>query len=192
MPGSAPPNRTHDKHVLRRQAPLREAYARAPDLALITYEARSSSSCVPATEPLSTAVFCGEHNAHYIAAGVHRAFGGECNLPAPEEIFAASIAAALDTAIRMTANEMGIELTWLNVQAKVQADARGTLQMGPNLPAAFKCIDVEIVVTAGQQTQAGQLDQLLRKAEHCCAVLQTLRSPSPIRVTRARPHRSGA
>ena len=171
------------KSVRWRQAPLREAYLRDPACALTTYQAQTSSACVPATEPLNTAVLCGEHSSHYIAVGVHRALGGECNLPAPEELFATSIAAGLDTAIRMTANAMNIELTWLNVKVEVRADVRGALQMEPGAPVAFQCIEIEVVLSATAKTQRDQLDLLVSHAEHSCALLQTLRSPSQVSVT---------
>ncbi|MEM8975088.1 MAG: OsmC family protein [Pseudomonadota bacterium] len=184
MPDVARSNSIENKSVRWRQAPLREAYLRDPSFALITYQAQSSSACVPATEPLTTAVLCGQHSSHYIAASVHRAFGGECNLPSPEELFATSIAAGLDTAIRMTASAMSIELTWLNVKVEIQVDARGALQMEPGVPVAFQSIDIDVLVSAATKTQRDQLALLIRKAEHCCAILQTLCSPPQVVITR--------
>ncbi len=178
---------TDDNKSMRwRQAPLREAYARDPVMALVTYQAQSSSACVPATEPLTTAVLCGDHGSHYIATGVHQALGGECYLPAPEELFATSIAAGLDTAVRMTANEMGIELTWLNVKVEIEVDARGALQMEPNVPVAFQRITIEVLVNAAAEMQRDQLDLLVRKAEQGCAILQTLQCPPQVSVTRVK------
>lgn len=170
--------------VPARQGPLRGLYREAPETATVVDRGATCSRAVPADQPLRSAVTCGTGVPVEIPVGVHWAVGGESDFPVPGEIFAASIAACLDSAIRMIANIMGVRLASLEVAASAEVDVRGTLQMDRETPVGFRRIQVAVRMTAADTVPDAQLDRLLAVAERSCVVLQTLRTPPAVTVSR--------
>ena len=170
--------------VGERQSPLRARYTDDPKQAWIVDGAQTSSNAVPAGQPLHSRVTFGTGRPVDLPVGVHSAVGGESDDPVPGEILAAAIASCLDTAVRMIANLMSIELTHLDVVVDLGVDVRGTLQMNRKVPVGFQNIDVHVRMTGADDVDEAKLDRLLKAAERSCVVLQTLRHPPTVSVTR--------
>jgi uncharacterized OsmC-like protein len=170
--------------VSERQAPLRARYADDPKEAWIVDRARASSIAVTANQPLHGRVMFGMGRPVELPVGVHEAVGGESDDPVPGEILAAAIASCLDSAIRMITNLMNIELAHLDVVVDLGVDVRGTLQMDRSVPVGFQNVDVRVRMTSAADKDDAKLDRLLKAAERSCVLLQTLRNPPMVNVTR--------
>lgn len=166
--------------VKQRQDPLRERYRATPDLALITDHAKAASS---GADPFHGSVTAGEGQGGSWAFGIHRAIGGDHDLPNPGDILCASLAACLDSTLRLIAARLGIALESLEVEVSALADVRGCLMVDPAVPAGFQKIEVDVRIQAGGDTDPARIGMLTSAAEKCCVVLQTLRSDVPV-VTR--------
>ncbi|WP_057460920.1 OsmC family protein [Pseudovibrio sp. POLY-S9] len=115
---------------------------------------------------------------------VHKAVGGESDFPCPGEILAAALASCLDTAIRMIANLMKMELKNLEVKVSLGADVRGTLMMNDQIPVGFQSVHVEVDIKTSSDVPDKSLAVLLNAAEKSCVILQTLRNPPKLLVSR--------
>ena len=167
----------------QRQAPLRSRYMSEPQAAMITDSARTLCHEVDLSHPVHGQVVCGDGRPVTIDTGIHRAVGGYSDLPNPGEILAAALAACLDGTIRIIANMMDVQLTHLAVSVDFKVDVRGTLMMDPAVPVGFQDAQICVEMAAGNVPDA-VLDKLLKSAEHCCVVMQTLRNPPAINVNR--------
>ena len=170
--------------VSQRQAPLYDLYGRDPDEAWIIDAATTSSRDVPADQPLYGHVTFGTGLPADLTVGVHKAVGGESDLPNPGEILAAAIAACLDSSTRMIANRLAIRLEHLEVTVKLRVDVRGTLRMDRNVPVGFQGADIAVCISAAPGVTEAQLDMLIKAAEQSCVMLQTLRHPPEYCLTR--------
>ncbi|WP_146346844.1 OsmC family protein [Phaeobacter marinintestinus] len=171
--------------VLDRQKPLRQHFAQTPEAAWVRDHARTVDTEIPANHPIHGHVVCGEGIPVEIPVSVHKAVGGESDFPCPGEILAAALASCLDTATRMIANLMGIELAHLEVQVSLGADVRGTLMTGENVPVGFHTANVKIYLKTENGLPDAQLNALIDAAERSCVILQTLRAPPNIQVERS-------
>ena len=174
--------RTSRISVAERQAPLCAAYREAPDRAVITDSARTSSDMIDTDQPLYGNVTCGTGLPADITTGLHKAVGGESDFPNPGEIFAAAIASCLDSSTRMIANRMGIRLERLSVSVDAKVDVRGTLQVEREVPVGFQSIDIKVEMTGGKGVSDDQLLMLLKAAKRSCVLIQTLVRPPSIRL----------
>ncbi|WP_299363100.1 OsmC family protein [uncultured Paracoccus sp.] len=165
----------HAASLRERQDPLRKRYRDAPDEARITDHAIASS---PGADPFHGSVAAGEGAP--FAFGIHRAVGGDHDLPNPGDLLCAALAACLDSTLRMIAARMAVNLETLEVTATAFADVRGCLMVDPSIPAGFERIELEVRFGAGTGTDPAQLEALTANAERCCVVLQTLRAGIPI------------
>lgn len=157
--------------VKQRLSPLRAADAEEPKQAWIVDSARTASEVVSADQPLHGRVTLGTGRLIDLSFGVHEAVGGESDDPVPGEILAAAIASCLDSAVRMIANLMGIELKHLDVVVDLGVDVRGTLHMDRSVPVGFQNVDVRVKMTGTAGIDDAQLDRLLRAAERSCVLL---------------------
>jgi uncharacterized OsmC-like protein len=89
----------------------------------------------------------------------------------------AALAACQDSAVRMVANLLGVELTRLEVRVTATADVRGAMAMDPNVPVGFQSITCDINYAAKEGTSPELLQRLEVAAERCCVVQQTLKAP---------------
>jgi uncharacterized OsmC-like protein len=166
--------------MLDRQTPLIERYKANPDTARITDHATSSSARISAADPLYGEVIFGDINETTLSIGVHKAVGGESDLPIPGEILCGAIASCLDTVIRIVANRLGLTLTRLAVHVDAHVDLRGTLRVDPAVPAGFSDIDIRVDFDTEQSIPPEMRKAILKGAEQSCVVLQTLRNPPAI------------
>lgn len=158
--------------VRQRQDPLRSRYRDAPHEAWIEDHARAGS---PDADPFHGSVIPGEGGAPAWDFGIHRAIGGDHDLPNPGDILCAALAACLDSTLRMIAGRMGVELAEIEVRVRARADARGCLMVDPGVPVGFQRIDAVVRLAAARDTDPAELDKLAAIAERCCVILQTLR-----------------
>lgn len=170
--------------VRDRQTPLRARYQNSPGAAWVHDHARTIDAEVPAGHPIHGHVVCGEGVPVDVPVSVHQAVGGESDFPCPGEILAAALASCLDTAIRMVANLKGIRLKHLEVHVSLGADVRGALRIGDDVPVGFQSAQMKVEIEAADDWPDTHVNALLDAAERSCVVLQTLRAPPAVHVTR--------
>src|SRR6056297_1599222 len=157
--------------VTRRQEPLQHRYAEVPEEARIADHARAAS---PGADPFHGTVTAGDGRGGPWNFGIHRAVGGDHDLPNPGDILCAALAACLDSTLRMIAARMGVTLESLEVSVTAHADVRGCLMVDRAVPTGFQRIEVDVHLEAAAGTDPAQIRMLTSTAEQCCVVLQTL------------------
>ena len=163
--------------VTRRQDLLQGHYRTTPDDARITDHAVANSA---GADPFHGTVTVGDGQAAPLDFGIHRAIGGDHDLPNPGDILCGALAACLDSTLRMIAARMGLTLDTLEVSVNAHADVRGCLMVDRTVPAGFQGIDVDVRLIPAEGTDPAQVKMLTSAAEHCCVVLQTLRGDVPV------------
>jgi uncharacterized OsmC-like protein len=159
--------------VVARQDPLRQRYRGAPAEALIVDRARSQSD---GCDPFHGRFVAGSRDYGITwPFGIHHAVGGEHDLPNPGDILCASLAACLDSTLRMIAERLGVVLETLEVDVTGEVDVRGTLLVDPRVPVGFKAMRCAVTLRAAEGTDSRLIDKLLAAAERSCVTLQTLR-----------------
>lgn len=171
-------------NVRDRQAPLRATYAHTPEAAWVYDRANTLAAEISANHPIHSHVVCGEGIPIDVPISVHKAVGGESDFPCPGEILAAALASCLDSAIRMIANLMQIELTELSVEVALGADVRGTMLVDTAVPVGFQTAQMDVSIKANPALAPAQLNALLDAAERSCVILQTLKCPPQVVVKR--------
>ena len=170
--GSGPMSVSTIDMVTPRQEPLRRRYRERPEQAQIVDHARAANID---RDPFHGAVVAGDGEVS-LDFGIHRAIGGDHDLPNPGDMLCAALAACLDSTLRMIAVRMGIALKALAVEVRAFADVRGCLVVDRQVPVGFQRIDVDVLIEAEGNTDPAQVSRLISVAECCCVVLQTLRS----------------
>jgi uncharacterized OsmC-like protein len=170
--------------VTQRQDPLRERYAIAPEEARITDHAVAESA---GADPFHGTVTAGDGDETARAFGIHRAIGGDHDLPNPGDILCAALAACLDSTLRMVAARMAVTLDDLQVTVRAHADVRGCLMVDRSVPAGFQGIEVDVRLRPAEGTDPARIRRLTLAAEQCCVFLGTLRSGVPVTTTFHQP-----
>lgn len=163
------------------QAPLRELYKQTATLAMVTDHARTCGTN-PA-DPFHSTVEPMDGCGVSVPIGVHRAVGGPHDAPTPGDMLCAALAACQDSALRMVANRLGIEILRLEVRVTAHVDVRGTLGMEPSVPVGFQSMTCDIDLIVRNDTPDKLLNSLRNAAQRSCVVQQTLQHP-PAVVTR--------
>jgi uncharacterized OsmC-like protein len=162
--------------VVQRQEPLRRRYRERPELAEIADHARAQS---PGHDPFHGSVTVGDSRTR-LEFGIHRAVGGDHDLPNPGDMLCAALAACLDSTMRMIAARLGVGLRNLEVDVRAIADVRGCLMVDRAVPAGFKRIEVNVLIEPEDGADPAAINILASTAEQCCVVLQTLRGDVPV------------
>jgi uncharacterized OsmC-like protein len=162
------------------QAPLRALYNASPEAAMVVDHARTSSA--DHADPFHAMVEPMDGCGVVVPVGVHRAVGGMHDAPTPGDLLCAALAACQDSSVRMVANLLGIELTFLEVKVSAEVDVRGTLGISRDVPVGFQSIRCDINFRAKEGTRPELLEKLKVAAEHCCVVQQTLRNPPRVQT----------
>jgi uncharacterized OsmC-like protein len=160
------------------QAPLRRQYRETPALALVKDHARTCG--IDPTDPFHSRVEPMDGCGVSVPIGVHRAVGGLHDAPTPGDMLCAALAACQDSAVRMVANRLGIDIIALEVRVTAQVDVRGALGMAVDVPVGFQSMTCDIQLKVQEGTPAKLLDALHSAAQRCCVVQQTLRQPPPV------------
>ena len=167
--------------VFKAQKPLKETYVKEPDLAMVIDHAKTSGK--DAADPYHSIVEPMDGCGVSVPVGVHAAVGGKHDAPTPGDLLCAALAACQDSAIRMVANLMNIELLELEVKVTATADVRGTLMMEKVVPVGFQKMKCEVRMKVNEETEPRQIERLQSVAKACCVVQQTLKSPPPVETT---------
>ena len=167
--------------VYAAQKPLKAKYQSAPELATVVDHARTSGDV--AADPFHSRVEPMDGCGVSIPVGVHAGVGGLHDAPTPGDLLCAALAACQDSAIRMVANLLGIELTALEVRVSATVDLRGALGMEASVPVGFQSMTCDVQLKVKEGTSPALLEKLQVAAQRCCVVRQTLHAPPPI-VTR--------
>lgn len=159
--------------VKQRQAPLRDLYAKQPAEARIFDGAQTANAC--AGDPFHGAVVPNHWPGQPLRFGIHRAVGGDHDLPNPGDLLCAALAACLDATIRMIADHFGVRLASLQVKVAGECDVRGCLMVDPAVPVGFQRLHCTVRLAPDGDVDRDDLHGLLAAAEKCCVVMQTLR-----------------
>lgn len=162
------------------QKPLRASFETTPALATVTDHARTGGAALG--DPFRSSVEPMDGCGTVVPIGTHAALGGPHDAPTPGDMLCAALAACQDSAIRMVANLLGIELTQLEVRVSATADVRGAMAMDPNVPVGFQAMTCDVVLAAKAGTPPALLKKLQTAAERCCVVQQTLKAPPLVRT----------
>ena len=160
------------------QAPLRSLYRATPALAMVTDHARTCGA-VPA-DPFHSSVEPMDGCGVVVPVGVHRAVGGLHDAPTPGDMLCAALAACQDSAIRMVANRLSVEILALEVRVTAQVDVRGALGMDAEVPVGFQSMTCDIDLQVKDGTPPKLREVLESAAQRCCVVQQTLHHPPPV------------
>ena len=182
--------KTATSFVKERQDPLRERYRSVPGEALITDHARTVND--RRADPFHGAVRPGEGFGAQWGFGIHRAVGGDHDLPTPGDMLCAALASSLDATIRMIADRLDIGIEALEVAVSAEADVRGELIMVPSVPVGFQRIRCCLRLRPADDADPARLRLLLAATEHSCTVLQTLRKGVPVEMRVVEPVRESA
>ena len=167
--------------VFEAQAALRAQYLENPALAMVTDHALTAG--VDSSDPFHSVVEPMDGCGISVPVSVHRAFGGPQDAPTPGDLLCAALAACQDSAVRMVANRLGIELISLKVRVKAIVDVRGAMGIQKDVPVGFQSMTCDIDLKARDGTPSEMLETLRIAAERCCVVQQTLRHPPLIQTT---------
>jgi len=166
--------------VRSRQDPLRKHYRESPDEAMITDRAITSGGAN--MDPFHGKVVPGSEDHGVVwPFGIHRAVGGDHDLPNPGDLLAAALAACMDSTIRMIAARMGVSLMSLSVEVVADVDVRGCLQVDRGIPVGFQGMRCHVALKGANGTDPQLVQMLLAASENNCVVFQTLRSG--VRIT---------
>jgi uncharacterized OsmC-like protein len=167
--------------VQEAQKPIRAKYKKEPELAMVIDHARTTGELT--SDPFHSRVEPMDGCGVSVPVGVHAAVGGPHDNPTPGDLLCAALAACQDSAIRMVANLMDIELLELEVSVTATADVRGTLAMDRTVPVGFQAMKCDVRMKVKDGTPARQVKRLQVAAKQCCVVQQTLKSPPPVETT---------
>lgn len=167
--------------VLELQAPLRARHKASPEGAWVTDHARTAGA--DPGDPLHSVVEPMPGCGVAVPVGVHRAIGGPQDAPTPGDLLCAALAACQDSAVRMVANVLGVELEFLSVDVTAECDVRGAMAIDRQVPVGFQSMRCHVELRAKPGTSPALLEKLRVAAERCCVVGQTLRNPPAVETT---------
>src|SRR5499426_3119271 len=157
------------------QAPLKERYKERPAAALITLKAQGR---------LGEGVTCKvETGKALVAAGLHPATGGDGLSVCSGDMLLEALAACAGVTMNAVATALGIELRSGRVRTEGDLDFRGTLGVSKETPVGFQRI--RLFFDLDTDASEEQLATLLKLTERYCVVLQTLRQPPELTVSRS-------
>lgn len=161
--------------VRERQDPLRARYRTTPGSAAITDCARTRRGTKHDAFHGIVQPGDADHEVD-LPFGIHRAIGGDHDLPNPGDILCAALGSCLDSTIRIIADRMGLSLADLRIEVTARLDVRGTLMVDRDVRTGFQSMRCDVHVDAAEGTDPEMLRKLLGIAEQCCVVMDTLRS----------------
>ncbi len=168
--------------VRARQDRLRALYDESPEKAWITDRGRTVWNA--GLDPFHGRLRAGSQDYGLVwPFGIHRAVGGDHDLPNPGDLLSAALAACLDSTIRIIAERNGVTLEALEVDVTSDLDVRGTLMVDRRVPVGFQEVRCEVAVRARAGTDPTVIEKIVRAAERSCVNLQTLRNGVPVKTT---------
>lgn len=164
--------------VRERQAPLRAQYKADPASAMVID--RAGSRDYDLQDPFHSSV-CAQGATGALRSATHRGHGGPHDDATPGDVLCAALCCCFDLTIRMVANGMGLEIDTLDVRVEGDVDLRGSLGVS-GVPVGFQAMRVRTTIGLRNGGQP-EVTRLLRTAEACCVVGQTLRAGVGIEYT---------
>src|SRR5574342_492627 len=152
---------THGSDKVRsRQDPLRKRYREFPEEAKITDRAKTIGGTE--SDPFHGKVVPGSEDHGVVwSFGIHRAIGGDHDMPNPGDMLAA---------------RLGVALVSLSVEVAADVDVRGCLVVDRSVPAGFQHMQCHVVLKAAEGTDPQLVQMLLAASENSCVNFQTLRA----------------
>lgn len=166
--------------VAGRQAPLRRAYREDPERARSVKWAATASG--PGADAVHSVVEIGKGYGVSQRLGIDHLVGGDHDLPNPADLLCAALAACEDSAVRMIADLLGIEILDLRVEVTGEVDVRGALAIDREVKVGFQSMNCRVHLRVPQSTEPLRLAALRKQAEASCVNLDTLRSGVPVDV----------
>jgi uncharacterized OsmC-like protein len=161
---------------------LRALYDKHPDQAISSKWARSSSTRVPAGDPVHGEVEVGRGYGVSLDYALDEKVGGLSDGPNPGDLLCAALAACEDGTIRMVAGLMGVSLEELEVEVSGDLDVRGTLGIDPDVRVGFSDLDCSVRLRVSPGTDPRAARQLMAAAKRFCINLDTLTGGAAVRV----------
>ena len=168
--------------VKERQQPLMDSYIIDPSKAWVTDEAIVEGTNYK--DPFHTEVSINDELKTPFKIGVHRAVGGLHDFPNPGDLLCASLAACFESALRLIANRMQINIIRTTIKATANADVRGTLMVDKTVPVGFQSMEVEVEIEVDSSIKEQVLEKLVGATEMCCIIYQTLKPAIPIQINK--------
>ncbi len=156
------------------QKPLKDKYRSEPESSKITMTAKSSQT----DTPVSCSVDIGR--AVY-AAEAHAGVGGAGTAACSGDLLLGALAACAQVTCQMVAEAMGIETRKIEVTAEGEMDLAGTLGISKEVPVGFERITTHFDIEAPNASDE-QLENLRKKTEQYCVVMQTLKDAPELEV----------
>ena len=169
----------NESPVFTRHMRLNKQYVEDPESAMITDHAEIIGTNLH--DPFHTSVTMNDELKVPFKVGVHRAVGGDHDYPNPGDMLCATLAACLESTLRMIANRYGVTLTRTKVHVSALVDVRGTLRINHSSAVAFQSMQVDLEVEAKGLSKK-VLNTLIRGTKKSCIIFQTLRKGLPISV----------
>ena len=163
--------------VYQRQIQLGKIYIADPEKATVYDQAVATGANL--TDPFRTEVLINAELETPFSVGVHRAVGGNHDFPNPGDILCASLAACVDSTLRLIASRLEIELFHLKVIVTAKIDVRGTLIIDRSVPVGFTSMHIAIEVGAKEVSEK-TINTLFNATKRSCVVYQTLKKGLPI------------
>ena len=148
------------------QAPLKDKYRSAPEMALVTLKAQAQLG-----EGITCKIDTGRA---LVEAGLHPATGGDGLSACSGDMLLEALAACAGVTLGAVATALDIPVRAGQVIAEGDLDFRGTLGVSKEAPVGFQAIRLRFVLDTDASQE--QLATLLRLTERYCVVYQTLRS----------------
>jgi uncharacterized OsmC-like protein len=157
------------------QAPLKATYKDDPAAAVVTLRARGRLD----DDQIACKVETGKAIA---AAGLHPATGGDGSFLCSGDMLLEALVACAGVTLKAVSTALGVSLRSGEVQAEGDLDFRGTLGVSKEARVGFGAIRLTFVLDT--DADAATLDKVVALTERYCVVLQTLRTPPTIAVSR--------
>jgi uncharacterized OsmC-like protein len=156
------------------QAPIKEQYKESPDSALITLKAQGR---------LGEGITCKvQTGAALVAAGLHPATGGDGLSACSGDMLLEALVACAGVTLAAVATSMDLNIRGGVVRAEGDLDFRGTLGVVKDASVGFARI--RLAFDLDTEASEEQQDTLIRLTERYCVVLQTIRRPPEMLVSK--------
>ncbi len=150
------------------QAPLKEKYRQAPEVALVTLRAQGRIG----EEAIACKVETGKR---LVEAGLHPATGGDGRAACSGDMLLEALVACAGVTLKAVATAIGLDVRGGTVTAEGDLDFRGTLGVAKEAPVGFRALRLTFDLDTDASDE--QLAKLLHLTERYCVVYQTLRNP---------------
>ena len=108
-------------------------------------------------------------------------FGGTDMAANPAEVALAGVAASVSVTLQVLALMDNISIDDVRISISGTLDSRGFFDLDPKIRAGFQGLDIKIEIESSASHEV--IQALIRKVERSCPVLDTVRNPTPIRIT---------